>query len=163
MIDYFDWLGILEEGEKVELSKKESSLIIDIEQKRLVGKLNKELTKIDFKKYANSEQITGDELLKMDEKVECSEDLTNQEIFDLATHKEVPEEVIEQVKTDQITNKEARYFIDKLFSYFEQNDFTEEDLLDLNKIKAKIENKINVKLTQKKIVDVFSKVNLNKN
>jgi hypothetical protein len=67
------------------------------------------------------------------------------------------------VKTDQITNKEARYFIDKLFSYFEQNDFTEEDLLDLNKIKAKIENKINVKLTQKKIVDVFSKVNLNKN
>ena len=44
-----------------------------------------------------------------------------------------------------------------------QNDFTEEDLLDLNKIKAKIENKINVKLTQKKIVDVFSKVNLNKN
>ena len=99
----------------------------------------------------------------MDEKVECSEDLTNQEIFDLATHKEVPEEVIEQVKTDQITNKEARYFIDKLFSYFEQNDFTEEDLLDLNKIKAKIENKINVKLTQKKIVDVFSKVNLNKN
>jgi hypothetical protein len=99
----------------------------------------------------------------MDEKVECSEDLTNQEIFDLATHKEVPEEVIEQVKTDQITNKEARHFIDKLFSYFEQNDFTEEDLLDLNKIKAKIENKINVKLTQKKIVDVFSKVNLNKN
>ena len=67
------------------------------------------------------------------------------------------------MKTDQITNKEARYFIDKLFSYFEQNDFTEEDLLDLNKIKAKIENKINVKLTQKKIVDVFSKVNLNKN
>jgi len=72
----------------------------------------------------------------MDEKVECSEDLTNQEIFDLATHKEVPEEVIEQVKTEIITNKQARYFIDKLFSYFEQNDFTEEDLLDLNKIKA---------------------------
>ena len=67
------------------------------------------------------------------------------------------------MKTDQITNKEARYFIDKLFSYFEQNDFTEEDLLDLNKIKAKIENKINAKLTQKKIVGVFSKVNLNKN
>ena len=78
--------------------------------------------------------------------------MTNQEIFDLATHKEVPEEVIEQVKTYQITNKEARYFIDKLFSYFEQNDFTEEDLLDLNKIKAKIENKINVKLTQKKLL-----------
>ena len=79
-------------------SKKESSLIIDIEQKRLVGELNKELTKIDFKKYANSEQITADELLKMDEKVEWSEDLTNQEIFDLAPHKEVPEEVIEQAK-----------------------------------------------------------------
>jgi hypothetical protein len=61
LIDYFDWLGILEEGEKVELSKKESSLIIDIEQKRLVGELNKVLTKIDFKKYANSEQITADE------------------------------------------------------------------------------------------------------
>jgi hypothetical protein len=45
LIDYFDWLGILEEEEKVELSKKESSLIIDIEQKRLVGELNKELTK----------------------------------------------------------------------------------------------------------------------
>ena len=163
MIDYFEWLGILEEEEKVELSKKESSLIIDIEQKRLVGELNKELIKIDFEKYANCEQITADELLKMDEKVECSEDLTNQEIFDLATHKEVPEEVIEQVKTEIITNKQARYFIDKLFSYFEQNDFTEEDLLDLNKIKAKIENKINVKLTQKKIVDVFSIVNLNKN
>ncbi len=56
-----------------------------------------------------------------------------------------------------------RNIYDKLFSYFEQNDFTEEDLLDLNKIKAKIENKINVKHTQKKIVDVFSKVNLNKN
>jgi hypothetical protein len=81
LIDYFDWLGILEEEEKVELSKKESSTIIDIEQKRLVGELNKELTKIDFKKYANCEQITADELLKMDEKVECSEDLTNQEIF----------------------------------------------------------------------------------
>ena len=94
----------------------------------------------------------------MDEKVECSEDLTNQEIFDLATHKEVPEEVIEQVKTDQITNKEARYFIDKLFSYFEQNDFTEEDLLDLNKIKAKIENKINVKLTQKKLLVFLAKL-----
>ena len=49
MIDYFDWLGILEEGEKVELSKKESSLIIDIEQKRLVGELNQEIIKIDFK------------------------------------------------------------------------------------------------------------------
>ena len=41
--------------------------IIDIEQKRLVSELNKELIKIDFKKYANCEQITADELLKMDE------------------------------------------------------------------------------------------------
>jgi len=56
LIDYFDWLGILEEEEKVELSKKKSSTIIDIEQKRLVGELNKELTKIDFEKYANCEQ-----------------------------------------------------------------------------------------------------------
>jgi hypothetical protein len=40
LIDYFYWIGILEEEEKVELSKKESSLIIDIEQKRLVGEIN---------------------------------------------------------------------------------------------------------------------------
>jgi hypothetical protein len=83
---------------------KKDTTIIDIEQKRLVGEINQELIKIDFKKYANCEQITADELLKIDNNVECSEDLTNQEIFDLATNKEVPEEVIEQAKTEQITN-----------------------------------------------------------
>ncbi len=42
MIDYFDWLGIL----------------------GIVGELNKELTKIDFKKYANCEQITAEKWMK---------------------------------------------------------------------------------------------------
>jgi hypothetical protein len=63
LIDYFYWICILREEEEVELSKKESSLIIDREQKRLVGELNQEQIKIDFKKYANCEQITADELI----------------------------------------------------------------------------------------------------
>ena len=67
----------------------------------------------------------------------------------MATHKEVPEEISE-INIEKITNKEARLFIDKLFIYCEQNNFTEEDLCDLNKIKNKIENKINNSLTQKK-------------
>jgi hypothetical protein len=52
--------------------------------------------------------------------------------------------------------------IDKLFNYCEQNNFTVEDLCELRKFKDKIENNINSALTQKKIVDVFSKVSLNK-
>jgi len=79
----------------------------------------------------------------------------------LATHKEVPEEVYE-INNEKITNKEARICIDKLFNYCEQNNFTGEDLCELRKFKDKIENNINTALTQKKIVDVFSKVSLNK-
>ena len=102
-------------------------------------------------------------MLEVDENEECSEDLTNQEIFDLVMHKEAPEEMSEEVNIEKITNKEARFFIDKLFIYCEQNNFTEDDLCDLNKIKEKIENKINTNLTQKKIIDVFNQVSLNKN
>ena len=79
----------------------------------------------------------------------------------MATRKEVPEEVCE-INNEKITNKEARICIDKLFNYCEQNNFTVEDFCELRKFKDKIENNINSALTQKKIVDVFSKVSLNK-
>ena len=147
---------------RIESSIIESSLVIDLEKKQLIGDINNELNKIDFNKYLYGKQITAEQLLEIDTHIETCEDLTNQEIFDLAMHKEVEEEnVILEKEEDIISNKDAFLSIEKLFKYFEQqDDFNDEDFNDLNKIKRKIEKNIENNLSQKKITEVFSKVKI---
>ena len=99
------------------------SRVIDLEKKQLICDINNELKKIDFNKYLDGKQITAEQLIEIDTRVETCEDLTNQEIFDLAMRKEVEEEnVILEKEEDIISNKDAFLSIEKLFKYFEQKD-----------------------------------------
>jgi hypothetical protein len=171
----FDWLidwlidlkflGILDITEEtVEKNRIESTLILDIENKKITGEINKELKKKDFKQFWK-EPITAEQLLEIDSHVETSEEieeLSNQEIYDLAMHKEEEEDEIETRASEEIiSNEDALVSIDKLFKYFEEKeDFNEDDFNALIKIKNKVEKNIENKLTQKSITEVFSKISV---
>ena len=131
-------------------------------QSLLIGEINKELLKIEFKKYLNIEPINAETLLEIDTRVKTFEELNNQEIFDLAMRKEVEEDKVEALANEEnISNKDALLSVEKLFKYFEQKeDFNEEDFNDLNKIKNKVEKNIENNLTQKTITEVFCKVSI---
>ena len=75
MIDFLINIGILEiMEEKVEKNLIESSLVLDLENKKITGEINNELKKIDFKKYSK-EPMSAEQLLEIDSHVETSEEI----------------------------------------------------------------------------------------
>ena len=106
-----------------------------------------------MKKYLNIEPINAETLLEIDTRVETCEELNNQEIFDLAKRKKTEEDKVETLANEEnVSNKDALLSVEKLFKFYEQKEyFNEEDFNDLNKIKKKVEKIIENNLTQKTI------------
>ena len=115
---------MLVDEDKINEKRAESALILDIERKTEVSKLDAELRNFDWEKYKHP-SLRAAELLAIDDNIECVEEFTTEQLRDLVLRKEDPEEEIDinPVK-EVISYSTAVEYLEQISIFFEQKGIT---------------------------------------
>ena len=118
-----------------------SEVQLELEEKKEMEDLDKEINKVDLSKFARI-PMTALEFVDIDKDMEISAELTEKDIFDMVMNKEANEENEENQEEapKTVTSSEASTALETILTYVEQNEnFNESDYFFINSLKSKID------------------------